>query len=248
MQERSHNQRFSVDMMNIHGKIMFSSNVEILNIGIGGILLALPKVHGKLDPDKSCTVKLEGKDETLTIQGTVVRSELNEVYKDPRGKVIPVYTVAIQFMNLTSKKISDIADFIWRRVVASQKQKSFTKSDIYKMSGLRMYIRFRIDAPENVTLHFYDSYKVKQIGLSGMLIETEQALEIEDKLPMEMTLPENKRIMFLGRVVSCFLVDDTGPGRHEVGIEFLDMPEEDREKLDKFILLLHDVHESSSSI
>lgn len=89
---------------------------------------------------------------------------------------------------------------------------------------------------------------VKKLGLSGMLIETEQALENEDKFPMEMTLPENKVIMFQGVVVSCFLVIDTDPEKYEVGIEFLDMPEENRENLEKFILLLHDVHESSSSL
>lgn len=239
--EFSHAPRFSVDAMDIHGKIMFSSNVEIVNIGICGVLLALPKVHGELGSDESCTVKIESNDEVLTIQGTVVRSELNESYKDPRGKALPVHTVALQFMNLSTEEITDIEDFIRRYVVASQKQESFTKSDLYKMSGLRMYSRFRIDASENATLYFYNSYKVKNLGQSGMIIETEQALEIKDKLPMEMTFPENKRITFDGRVVSCFLVLDTDPERYEVGIEFINMSEESQERLKEFISSLPNI-------
>ncbi|HYA11924.1 MAG TPA: PilZ domain-containing protein, partial [Thermodesulfovibrionales bacterium] len=60
------------------------------------------------------------------------------------------------------------------------------------------------------------------------------------KLPMEMTLTENSSIRFLGRVTHCLLIKkDTE--HYNIGIEFIDMIEKDKETLAEFIHLVESV-------
>jgi chromosome segregation ATPase len=52
---------------------------------------------------------------------------------------------------------------------------------------------------------------------------------------MEIFLAEYKPIKFLGRVTSCNLINSENPKKYDIGIVFLDMSEEDRKKLKKYI-------------
>ena len=245
MQEQRLYPRFSVDTMDIFGKIMFSNNVDIINISMGGALVALLKTNRKLDKGKHCalTVKGRNKDKVLTLQGTVIRSELIDSTEPRQGGL--TVTAGIKFLNLSSKKLQELADFIWS-FSSSQKQTVVTKDDIYKMSGDRVHTRFHIDAPESAILYYYDRYFVKKLSLSGMLMRSHRAPEIEDILPMEMTLPGNKAVVFLGRIANLFSVKEIEGGEDEAGVEFVNMSEENKERLEKFVASLHDTDISSS--
>ncbi|MEW6569859.1 MAG: PilZ domain-containing protein [Nitrospirota bacterium] len=176
---------------------------------------------------------IEGRGRTLKATGMVVWSQLTESRKDLLGNVIPIYTSGMKFLDLSDEKISEIAAFIEEHGKKVEK-----KAEVYKSSRHRLYVRFNIMEPEKATLHFYESYKIKELSLSGMLIECDQALEIDNKIRMEIFLLENKHINLLGRVASYRLMTDRDPAMHEIGIEFIDMSEEDREKLNAFTHLL----------
>jgi hypothetical protein len=79
-----------------------------------------------------------------------------------------------------------------------------------------------------------------------MLIESEHKIEVEKKIPMEITLAEDTSIAFIGRAASCLEVRDTDPKRYDIGIEFIKMSEKDSEDLEEFIELLDVVHKSPS--
>ncbi|HZV46943.1 MAG TPA: PilZ domain-containing protein [Thermodesulfovibrionales bacterium] len=243
MQEQRLYPRFSVDTMDIFGKIMFSNNVDIINISLGGALVALLKTNRKLDKGKHCALTVKDKDKVLTLQGTVIRSELIDSTEPPQGSL--TVTVGIKFSYFSSKKLQELADFI-SSFASSQKQTVVTKDDIYKMSGGRVHTRFHIDAPESAILYYYDRYFVKKLSLSGMLIRSHRAPEIEDILPMEMTLPGNKAVVFLGRIANLFSVKEIEGGEDEAGVEFVNMSEENKERLEKFVASLHDTDISSS--
>ncbi|MBE0425861.1 MAG: PilZ domain-containing protein [Nitrospirae bacterium] len=230
MQERRHYQRFSVDIMDIHGKILFASDVKILNISIGGILL---KADKRLNIGRSYILKLENRGKNLTIQGTVVRCTLSESQR-VQGNIIPIYTAGMQFTNLSNEKMNEIADFIKDNFIDYQNREVF-KPDMFKMSGIRLHVRFHIDDPEKATVHYFDVYKVTKISLNGMLIESEEAVKVEDKLPMEMTLSENEILRFFGRISRCQPIKDTDPSRYEIGIEFIEISEQEKTRLKTFI-------------
>jgi len=243
MQEQRLYPRFSVDTMDIFGKIMFSNNVEIINISMGGALVALLKTNRKLDKGKPCALAVKDKDKVLTLQGTVIRSELIDSTEPPQSSL--TVTVGIKFSYFSSKKLQELADFI-SSFASSQKQTVVTKDDIYKMSGGRMHTRFHIDAPESAILYYYERYFVKKLSISGMLIKSNRALEIENILPMDMTLPGNNVIVFLGRIANLLPVNDVETGENDVGVEFVNMSEENNERLEKFVSSLHHTDISSS--
>lgn len=230
MKERRQYQRYSVNVMDIHGNILFASNVKILDISVAGVLL---KANKRLDIGRNYVLIIEGKGKKLTLQGTVVRSTLSESRKE-HGDIVPIYTAGMEFINLSNEKMNEIVRFLKDNITDYQKRR-ISDSDIVKMSGLRLHVRFHINAPEKAEVHFFDVYKVKKISLGGMLIETKEPIALEDKLPMEMALPENKVVMFLGRIVTCQLVENIKPKRYEIGIEFIEMSEQYKETLKSFI-------------
>lgn len=89
---------------------------------------------------------------------------------------------------------------------------------------------------------------MKALSLSGMLMESEFALKIEDRLPMKLTLAEDKSITFQGRVASCDLIAGKIPVFYDMGIEFLEMSEKDKDTLKEFIRLLDAIDTSPSSL
>jgi len=84
-------------------------------------------------------------------------------------------------------------------------------------------------------LNFPASYRVKKISLGGMLIESIGALEIESRIPMELSIHADNPVEFVGRVASCQVIDKDGQKQYEIGIEFIDLTEKDRAKVASFI-------------
>jgi c-di-GMP-binding flagellar brake protein YcgR len=103
------------------------------------------------------------------------------------------------------------------------------------LGGARLNIRFHIKDPENAILIYPDDYKVKTISLGGMLIECLRNFEIESRIPMEIFIRDDNPVKFVGRVASCRVIDKEGQKQYNIGIEFLDLTEKDREILSSFI-------------
>ncbi len=151
--------------------------------------------------------------------------------------MIPLYTAGMRFINLSDDQKKELATFI-------EGQKDFSVEKVYKVGDpgeLRCSIRFLVDPPFNkAVLKVSENYAVKKISLGGMLIESEVPLKIEEKIPMEMLLPGNTQIRFSGRIASCLEIPvakgpEEGVSRYDIGIEFLEIGEEDREKLRGFV-------------
>ena len=231
MEDRRRHKRFRVDIMDIHGKILFASNITILNISIGGILL---KADRRLNIGRDYILKLESKGHYLTLKGKIVRSTLSDSQRDSHGDIVPIYTSGLQFIDLSTEKVNEIATFIQAHVIDYESVEE-NLLDVYKLSGLRLYVRFHIENPEKSTIHFHDSYTVKKISLSGMLIESGEELDKEENIPMELSIPGAQTISLTGRVVSCKVILNTHPEVYEIGLEFVDISDEDRAVIIHFL-------------
>lgn len=229
MQDRRRYKRYKVDVMEINVKTVLAKYVKILNMSIGGLLLQIEK---RLNEGSQYTIKLEGKAEGLTARGTVVWSLLSESIRYS-GDIIPIYKTGMEFVDVTKEKTNEIINFI-----EVNKRDVDKQVDLYSPNGLRQFVRVGIEDPEKAILDVPESYKVKNLNLGGMLIESAHALEIESKLPMEMTLTEDKSIKFLGKITSCLLTKYKNLETYDIGIEFVEMPEKDKEILVEFIRLL----------
>jgi len=54
-------------------------------------------------------------------------------------------------------------------------------------------------------------------------------------VPLEMYFVEDNSLKVTGRVVSCIMITDQEPMHYNIGMEFIDMPEKDRDILIEFI-------------
>jgi hypothetical protein len=227
MENRRRYKRYKVDILEIDGRILLARHVEILDISLGGISLLIDR---KIDIDSEFTLKIEGKGNPLTIEGMVVWSFLSEYKNDTEGSVLPLHKVGMRFTDSSDEKKNEIADFI-----EAHKKDTDKEVDLFSSSARRLYVRVQIETPEKSIIKVQEKCKVKVLGLGGMLIESGHALEIESRMPMELNLTGKKTITFLGRTASCMTTSAGKQERYDIGIEFLDMPEQHKQILKEFL-------------
>ncbi len=238
MQNKRQHKRYEVDVTEIHGTMLLAKNVLIINISIGGVCLQTEK---RLNIGSQYILKIEGKGKVLNVKGSIVWSLISGSSADSDGNIIPIYKTGMKFIDVTDEKINEIVNFI-----EDHKRNVDKQVNLYSTDGSRLYVRIYIEDPEKAVLNYQESYKVKNLSVGGMLIESEHLLGIESKLPMEIILTDDISIRFLGRITYCHLVKNKDFQRYDVGVEFIEMSESDKEILEEFIRLLDTIDKSPS--
>ena len=211
--------RFVVE--GVHGKMTFASQVEVLNMSLSGAAL---KVDRRLNIGSEYLLKLEVQNKTISVKGVVVWSALDEMRKGPRGDNVPVYSAGMKFTDVLTRRLVELLEFIDENKLIGEK----------RLGGLR----FRIHASGKALLDVPHPYEVKVISMRGMLIESERRMEIEQCCPMELSLEEPTSVAFTGRVAFCAEIAEEGRTVYQMGIEFVELLPNHRERLDAFIRLL----------
>jgi hypothetical protein len=101
-------------------------------------------------------------------------------------------------------------------------------------------VRFKIANTQNVQIDYPYKYEVKKMSLSGMLVETEYVLDINSNYDMELFLNENV-LNILGRVAYCEKIDSNDVIKYNIGMEFVEMSDNDKEILKEFLTTLEDI-------
>ena len=221
MEDKRRHPRFTVE--GLQGAMVFTTPVEIVNMSLGG---AAVRANIRLDIGREYVLKLRVDGDGVEIKGLVVWSTLSGLRRTDEGESISQYSAGIKFRDVLTQQLAELLEFIDQNKVNPEK----------RLSG----IRFRITASGKAELDTSQLYEVQLISLCGMLIRTEHDLQIEGQYPMEIAVPGDEPIRFTGRVASSLEVqgDAGGPSFHEVGIEFLQMPANDRARLDAFVATL----------
>lgn len=208
--------RFVVE--GVHGRMVFASQVEVLNMSVSGVALTADR---RLNIGTEYTLKLEVGDHELTVKGVVVWSTLSEIKKNAKGEEAPVYSAGMRFTDVLSQRLMELLTFI----------DSHKRIPENRLGGMR----FHIDAPGRAQLAYPTAYRVKVISRSGMLIETDGILELESRYPMDVSLDDGDPIRFTGRVAFATEVEEDGRSLWDVGIEFLELDAGAAARLDGFI-------------
>lgn len=224
--EKRRNKRFKVDGADVGGEMFFAREANIFDISLTGIAL---KVDKQMKVGKEYMINLRADDRVIAVKAKVVRSILSESRTTGEGEIVPIYMVGMEFCNVSDEKAAELLQFIDNHKI--KEQENDEESD--DTSEKRRDRRFQIDMPEKTILGFHERYKVKVISLSGMLIESHQQLEIDETIQMQIYLPPNRTVPFLGRVVSCKRIDGDYE-RYDIGLEFMGMSEEHQEGLARF--------------
>ncbi len=219
IEHRRHN-RYAVEELDIHGKILWTTEVKIHNISLGGAQVSLNR---RLNIGSEYILKLMYKDdEMVPVKGVVVREELSGSMKNERGEVVPIYMAGIEFKDVVTGKGSELIAFI----------EKISNTPSLRLKGVRV----KLHIPKKALVDFPQTYSVKKISQGGMLIEFQEELPLESKIPMEIIFPDNSnQVMFLGRIASCALVPGKTPNHYDIGVEFVEISEADRAKIEKFL-------------
>jgi PilZ domain len=226
--EKRRYKRYALDIYDIHSEMLFAKEVKILDISISGVSL---KADKRMDINREYALKISSREKVLVFKGKVIWSLLSGNMQGAGGDSIPIYTAGLKFSDITTEKLKEIVDFI-----EDHKREKDRQEDVYQLSGLRLFTRFQIEAPEETTLlQCYEGCKVKKLSLGGMLTESENPLEIETIMTMQLTFSQDKSIAFKGRIASCLPIANSVPEHYDVGVEFLEMSERDKQILVAFI-------------
>jgi c-di-GMP-binding flagellar brake protein YcgR len=221
MLDKRRYKRFTLNDLEVNGRMIAATEMKVVDISISGISL---KVNRRLNIGSEYSLKLEG-GTSVSLRGIVVWCSLIETRKISDREMMTIYSAGLQFKNMSAEKTTELLNFIEAHKV----------EEVHVVGGARLHVRFHINDPKKAILNFSAGYTVKTISLGGMLIECVQDLEIESRVPMELFIHIDKPVEFVGRVASCHVIDSDGQKQYSIGIEFLNLTEEDREVLASFI-------------
>jgi hypothetical protein len=222
MKNLRRHKRYGLDSIDVKGKMGLSDKVEILDISLGGVAF---KVNRRLNPGREYMIKLHDKGRTLDVTGIIVRSELSGMEERGDDQSVSIYSAGMQFK---ANSAAQVAAFLESIV---QNRKEMEPSPVER----RVNVRFQITGPHEHILSYPAHFRVKKISLSGMLIQTEEALDIESKVPMELALNDGTSVNFIGRVVTCQTTESKGQTHYDIGSEFTDLTDKDNALLQTFI-------------
>ena len=222
MQDKRRHKRFRLDVMEINGKMILAEKVEIVDISLGGIAL---RTDRRLNVGKEYLIKLGERGKHIDVKGVIVRCELSTIEERRDGTRVPLYTAGMMFKDVAPDKIADFLDSI------EQHKKEQAPAAVDR----RLTVRFSITTPWEQTLRFPSQFKVKEISLGGMLIQTRDALGMESLIPMELSLKADNPVNFIGRVASCRMAGAAGQAFYEIGVEFTGLTDTDKTSLKEFI-------------
>jgi hypothetical protein len=217
--------RFRLGSRELNGQMTFASEVSILDIGMGGVSL---KADKRLNIGGKYMLKLEGSQKVVSVTCEVAWARMSGTKKSPAGETVPLYTAGMKFIGLSPENVSDLLSFV----------ESVSDEDALQEEDRRTHARYPAKSPGIALLNFPADYKARTISLSGMLIESTEAVESESKVPMVLSLHDGRQIDFLGRIVSCQPRDEEGAERYHIGIEFIELNEAARDALAAFIAWL----------
>jgi len=223
MQDKRRYQRFRADLVEINGKMSLADKVQILDISLGGVSL---KADRRLNIGKEYLIKLQEKGKNLEVKCTVVRSELSGIEQKPDGQGVSIFTAGMMFKE---GYVDKIAEFLKPFEQTRKKEVAPFAAD------RRLNVRFNIETPEHKILSYPLQFKVQSVSLGGMLIHTEQSVEINSMIPMELSLNVDTTVKFIGRVVSCAMMEESDPTKYKIGVEFTDLTDQDTRSLKTFI-------------
>lgn len=197
----------------------FSVDAKVLNVSRSGIavqsnfqLMIGRKYFAQVGPEGSA----------VSATGTVRRCSLKKTQMTENGDVEPVYEAGIEFDDVLTEGQSKLMPLVARNASLQLKP--------------RLYGRFRPDQYETVTLEANARFEVKRISLSGILVETDATSDVDTIVSLELEI-EELQIACAGRVADAAKIqDEEGNTRFQLGMEFLELSESDREILKAFLL------------
>ena len=218
MSERERRRYKRYNATGVRGNVRFLTDLTLINISVDGAAIETKK---RLDVNREYNFKIDYKGIPLSVKGLVAWSQLIQSEKTETGDLVPIYRSGLKFINTLDEKTITLMSFIEDKQVRTPEK---------RMGG----VRCKIATPQNIKVGYPYEYLVKKISLSGMEIETGHPLDPDSRHEMELVL--NEQVLALsGRIVTCVEVPSENRAKYNMGVEFMEISDEDREVLRNFL-------------
>lgn len=213
---RRRQDRFSTE--NVHGNFSYAVEAEVLNLSLGGLAV---RTNTQLSIGRKYRFHLGTAADSVQLTGAVRWCRMSGTVKQETGDIVPVYDAGISFDDVLTGKAEELLEFMEKNITLDLKR---------RIAG-----RFKVEATGPVVLESDSEYLVKQVSISGMMIESEVALKPDTELGLEMRLGRRKftssgRIIYLAEIA---IQDETL--RYRIGVEFTKTSQAMKQVLEDFI-------------
>jgi len=223
MQNQRKHKRFRLRLINIESKVNLVGKTDVVDLSPGGVLL---RTEGKLAIGRECSILFGHRGMQYPVKGLVVRSELSGIDERSGNKSVTRYLVGIVFKDESAGKVKDFLDSI----------EQSKKVEMPATANWRFRdVQFNLTTPNEKVLEFPAQFTIQDISKSGVIIHTEQQLNKDCVILLELSLNAAAPVSFMGRIVSCRAWRDRGQGGYAVGVEFTELSDSALEVLLQFM-------------
>lgn len=226
MRDRRHYKRFFIEGMGIHCRMDSGTAVNLLNLTPAGAYIMLAE---KLEVGHEYTLQIEREGLSISVKGEVTSVDSAENEAGKENGYLTAYVVGIKFQPAFKAEDEELLNFIKAnldtKALEEKKQELMVK---LTSPGLECLPRGR--------------YHINDISFGGLRLESEQFMEIDSQVSMEVVFSMKKpAIKVTGRVASCKKIPDTIPPLYNIGIEFHDITKKDILRLKDFIYFVQEL-------
>lgn len=198
-------ERFSVE--GVRGSLIVTGDAQVTNLGLDGLGI---ETRTPLEVGRTYVLSLVRPDRQLRVEGRVAWCSLVRTERES-DEVLPIYRAGVRFVETLTDKANEVATFLDDNAVAGTEKRKFG--------------RFRLSRDKAATVGAETEFVVREMSLSGMLIEADLALRVDTLHRMEIRLPE---LSFAAqvRIARAKRLDDeneSGVALYRLGVEFVEL-------------------------
>ncbi|MEJ2601456.1 MAG: PilZ domain-containing protein [Anaerolineales bacterium] len=203
--------------MGVTVKTLFHESVKLLDISIGGASIRSSR---RFHMGGEYVFKFDLKGRFVSVKGVIVWEKLSGTKKISEEEVMPVYTAGIKFTDVVTDAALELRQFL----VDKLKER--------RVAGVRL----KFHTPESTLLSFKEDCVVKDLSIGGMQIVMGQKPSVETACSFDLVLAGNENpVHGEGKVAYCIEPTEEIPQGYWVGVEFLEMGEEDKLRVSRFL-------------
>ncbi len=214
-------ERFPVEGRALKAKAVLAEIIELLNVSLGGACIVTTRT---LRPGDNVLLRIPDEKVETPLKCTIIWEAASDRPLGRDGGHVPAYRAGVKFNDVPPGTIIRLKDFM--------RSAGVPEESYYDKGHAPGPLRFSVQLIGKALMNYSAVFPVKKISLGGMQIETASELEIDERYPAALYLPDSGRpLRFNGRVASKIPLDSG----FDAGVEFCEMSEEDRSHLTVFI-------------
>jgi len=210
MKERRKSPRFNPE--GLEGTLKLASKAEVLNLSLTGMAI---RTSAHLGAGQRCDIRLNNGRRDVRLASTVVWSCLVGLRRNRPAETGPVYEVGLELDDMLSHQAQQLLDLL--RACSEVTPET-------RLSG-----RFEFSEDQAADLQTSSPFLVKTLSPNGLLVETEAELDLSAEVALDLPV-EGNAVSARARVAYVEELPEH-QGKRRVGLEFVDMPDDDLDKL-----------------